>query len=184
MKVKLKVLDKKGLERTVTRLAHEILDRNKGGGTIALVGMQTRGVYIARRIAKKIEGIEGDTPLLGTLDVTLFRDDFRTRLKQPQVKVTDIPFSLDEKDVILIDDVLFTGRTVRGALDALMAFGRPASIQYVALVDRGHRELPIEANFIGKKVPTSIDEEVRVKVKEVDGEDAVLLVDMSGSEEN
>lgn len=177
MNVKAKVIDEVGLSRTVTRLAHEILEKNKGSENIVLVGMRTRGEFLANRIKQKIEEIDQSEVFLGVLDVTLYRDDFRTRLKQPEVSVTDISFDINEKDVVLIDDVLYTGRTVRAALDALMDLGRPSSIQFCVLVDRGHREMPIVADFVGKNIPTSINEEVKVRMKEVDDEDAVYLVE-------
>jgi pyrimidine operon attenuation protein/uracil phosphoribosyltransferase len=139
--------------------------------------MRTRGEFLANRIQEKIEAIENNKPQLGILDATLYRDDFRTRLKQPEVSVTDISFDLTEKDVILIDDVLYTGRTVRAALDAIVDLGRPNTIQFCVLVDRGHREMPITADFVGKNIPTSINEEVKVKMTEIDDEDAVYLVE-------
>lgn len=179
MKIKATVIDQEGMNRTITRLAHEILERNKGSKNLVLVGMRTRGEFIAQRILDKIKEIDRSEPSFGVLDVTLYRDDFRMRLKQPQVSVTNITFDINEKDLILIDDVLYTGRTVRSALGALMDLGRPSTIQLCVLVDRGHRELPIRADFVGKNIPTSIDEEVKVKVKEVDNEDAVYLVDIS-----
>ncbi len=176
-KIKARLIDERGLERTITRLAHEILERNKGTRDLVLVGIRTRGAPLAQRIVDKIEQIEGVKVPLGTLDITLYRDDLLRRLKQPRVQQTDIPFSIDDKNVVLVDDVLYTGRTTRAALDALMDFGRPARIQLAVLVDRGHRELPIKADFVGKNIPTSIGEEVRVRLKEVDGEDCVLLVE-------
>lgn len=179
MDIKAKVIDKEGLDRTVTRLAHEILERNKGSKNLVIIGMRTRGEFLANRIHRKIEEIDKAKVNIGILDITLYRDDFRQRLKQPEVSVTDITFDINEKDVILIDDVLYTGRTVRAALDALMDLGRPSTIQFCVLVDRGHRELPIRADFIGKNIPTSINEEVKVKLEEHDGEDAVYLVDIS-----
>ncbi len=177
MNVKAKIIDSVGLQRTITRLAHEILERNKGSENVVLVGMRTRGEFLANRIQKKIEEIDNSAPNLGVLDVTLYRDDFRTRLKQPEVSVTDISFDITEKDVILIDDVLYTGRSVRAALDAIMDLGRPNTIQFCVLVDRGHREMPIVADFVGKNIPTSINEEVKVKMTEIDEEDAVYLVE-------
>lgn len=177
MDIKAKIIDEIGMSRTVTRLAHEIIERNKGSENIVLIGMRTRGEFLAKRIQKKIYEIENREPALGVLDATLYRDDFRTRLKQPEVSVTDISFDINEKNIVLIDDVLYTGRTVRAALDALMDLGRPASIQFCVLVDRGHREMPIVADFVGKNIPTSINEEVKVKMKEVDSEDAVYLVE-------
>ncbi len=179
MKIKAEIIDAKGLERTITRLSHEILERNKGSENIILIGMRTRGEFIAKRIQNKIKEIDGSGPKLGILDVTLYRDDFRTRLKQPEVSVTNITFDIHDRDIILIDDVLFSGRTARAALDALMDLGRPRTIQLCVLIDRGHREMPIKADFVGKNIPTSINEEIKVKMKEIDGEDAVYLVDIS-----
>ena len=177
MKIKAKVIDELGLNRTVTRLAHEIIENNKGTDNLILIGMRTRGEFLAKRIQEKIKEIDGNEIDLGVLDVTLYRDDFRMRLKQPEVSVTSITFDLNEKDIVLIDDVLYTGRTVRSALDALMDLGRPSTIQFCVLVDRGHREMPLRADYVGKNIPTSIDEEVKVKMKEIDGEDAVYLIE-------
>ncbi len=177
MKIKATILDSNSYNRIITRLAHEILEHNNGSENIILMGMRTRGEFIARRIADKIKEIEGKAPAFCVLDVTLYRDDFRTVLKQPTVSVTDITQDITEKDVILIDDVLYTGRTVRAALCAVMEFGRPSTVQFCCFVDRGHRELPIKADYVGKNIPTSIDEEIRLKITEVDGEDAVYLVE-------
>ncbi len=177
MKVKAKILDEQTINRIITRLAHEILEKNKGAGNIALVGIQTRGEFIAYRIKEKIKEIEGVDVPSGVLNITLYRDDVRVRLKQPEVKATNILFDINDKDIILIDDVLYTGRTVRSAMDALTDLGRYSSIQLLVLIDRGHRELPIKADFVGKSVPTSINEEIRVKLIEVDSEDAVYLVE-------
>ena len=179
MKIKATIIDEEGMSRTITRLAHEILERNKGSKNLVIVGMRTRGEFISHRILKKISEIDNSTPPNGVLDVTLYRDDFRMRLKQPQVSVTNITFNINEKDLILIDDVLYTGRTIRAAMDALMDLGRPNTIQLCVLIDRGHRELPIKADFVGKNVPTSINEEVKVKMKEIDEEDVVYLIDIS-----
>jgi pyrimidine operon attenuation protein / uracil phosphoribosyltransferase len=179
--VKAVLVDAAGFNRTITRLAHEIIERNRGTERLGFVGMQTRGVYLAGRIAQKIEEIEGTKLPVGVLDTTMYRDDYRTALKQPKVQVTQIPFDLYNMNVVLVDDVLFTGRTVRAALDALMDLGRPARIQLAVLVDRGHRELPIKPDFVGRNVPTSINEEVRVRMQEVDGEDAVLLVEVTAA---
>tara|TARA_R110000868_G_scaffold259361_9_gene517453 strand:- start:58315 stop:58755 length:441 start_codon:yes stop_codon:yes gene_type:complete len=143
--------------------------------------MQTRGVYLGKRITECIQSELGEKIDFGILDVTFYRDDFRSKLKMPEVKVTEIPFDLYDRDVVLIDDVLFTGRTVRSAMDALMAYGRPRKIQFCCMVDRGHRELPIAPDFTGMYLPTHEKEEVRVKVKELDGEDAVYLVKIEGS---
>jgi len=179
MKIKAKLIDESGLNRTITRLSHEIIEKTKGSKNIVILGMRTRGEFLAKRILEKIVEIENFKPEYGVLDVTLYRDDFRTRLKQPQVSVSNITFDVNEKVIILIDDVLYTGRTVRSALNAIMDLGRPAMVKLCVLVDRGHRELPIKADFVGLNTPTSINEEVRVKMKEIDNEDAVYLVDVS-----
>ena len=176
MDIKAKIIDEEGFNRTLTRLAHEILEKNKGSKNLVLIGMRTRGEFIAERIKQKIKEIDKSEPSYGVLDITLYRDDFRMRLKQPEISVTNITFDMNGRDIILIDDVLYTGRTVRAALDALMDLGRPNTIQLCVLVDRGHRELPIKADFVGKNIPTSINEEVRVRIKEIDNEDAVYLV--------
>ncbi|MFH1196126.1 MAG: bifunctional pyr operon transcriptional regulator/uracil phosphoribosyltransferase PyrR [bacterium] len=177
MNIKAKIIDEEGLGRTITRLAHEIVEKNKGSHNVVIVGVRTRGEFLAHRIRNKIKEIENVAPAIGVLDITLYRDDFRTRLKQPQVSVTDITADLNEKDIVLVDDVLYTGRSVRAALGALMDLARPNTIQLCVLVDRGHREMPIRADFVGKNIPTSINEEVQVKLKEVDDEDAVYLVE-------
>lgn len=179
MDVKAKIIDEDGLSRIITRMAHEILEKNRGSQNLVLMGMKTRGEFLAKRIFDKIKEIEKIELPLGVLDVTLYRDDFRTRLKQPEVSVSNITFDINGKDVIIIDDVLYTGRTVRSALNALMDFGRPSSIQLCVLVDRGHRELPIRADYIGKNIPTANYEEIKVKMKEIDGEDAIYLMDNS-----
>ena len=179
MDVKAKIIDEDGLYRIITRMAHEILEKNRGSQNLVLMGMKTRGEFLARRIFDRIRDIEKIELPLGVLDVTLYRDDFRTRLKQPEVSVSNITFDINEKDVVIIDDVLYTGRTVRSALNALMDFGRPRSIQLCVLVDRGHRELPIRADYIGKNIPTSNQEEIKVKMKEIDGEDAIYLMENS-----
>lgn len=177
MKIKSNIIDKEGFNRIITRIAHEILEQNKGSRNLVLIGMRTRGEFIARRIREKIKEIDGVELPFGVLDVTLYRDDFRTRLKQPEVSVSDITFDINEKDIIVVDDVLYTGRTVRSALNALMDLGRPGSIQLCILIDRGHRELPIRADYVGKNVPTSLNEEIKVKMEEFDGEDAIYLVE-------
>jgi len=165
------------LTRTYVRFAHQFLEPYDDPTEPAIIGMQTRGVYMGKRILKIIGNHFNAEPDFGVLDVTFYRDDYRTKLKMPQVKVTEIPFDLYNRDVILVDDVLYTGRTVRSALDALMAYGRPRSIKFCCMIDRGHRELPVSADFVGMTVPTYADEEVAVKVKELDGEDAVYLVE-------
>ncbi len=174
---KAEILSEQDFQRIVTRLAHEILEKNRGSEDLVIVGIRTRGAFLAQRISSKIREIEGKEIPTGFLDITLYRDDFRTRLKQPTVQVTNIPFQIDEQNIVLVDDVLYTGRTIRSALDALMDFGRPARIYLAVLVDRGHRELPIRPDFVGKNIPTSIGEEVKVLMKEVDETDQVLLVE-------
>jgi pyrimidine operon attenuation protein/uracil phosphoribosyltransferase len=141
------------------------------------MGMRTRGEFLAKRLFLKIKEIENIELPIGVLDVTLYRDDFRTRLKQPEVSVSDITFNINNKDIILVDDVLYTGRTVRSALNAIMDLGRPNTIQLFVLIDRGHRELPIRADYVGKNIPTSVDEEIKVKMTEIDSEDAIYLID-------
>ena len=176
-KIKAEILSEQDFQRIVTRLAHEILEKNRGSENLVIIGIRTRGAFLATRLSKKIEEIEGKKIPTGFLDITLYRDDFRTRLKQPAVEVTNIPFKIDEQNIVLVDDVLYTGRTIRSALDALMDFGRPALINLAVLVDRGHRELPIRPDFVGKNIPTSIGEEVNVLMTEIDKVDKVLLVE-------
>jgi pyrimidine operon attenuation protein/uracil phosphoribosyltransferase len=176
--IKTKIFDSDSFRRTVTRLAHEVVERNKGTQNLAIVGIRTRGEYLARRLAKKIEEIEGKTVQVGILDITLYRDDLRGRLDQPQLKSTEILFDITGKVVVLVDDVLFTGRTIRSALNALTDLGRPALIELLVLIDRGHRELPIKAEFIGKNIPTSLKQEIKVMMTETDSEDGVYLADM------
>jgi len=183
MKIKTKVVDSEGLDRILTRIAHEILEKNKGSRDLVLMGMRTRGEFLARRIQNKLKTIDGADLPLGVLDVTLYRDDFRTRIKQPEVSVSDITFDINEKHIILVDDVLYTGRTVRSAMNAIMDLGRPASIQLCILVDRGHRELPIRADYVGKNIPTSHNEEIKVRMTEVDEEDAIYLIEVDGKDE-
>jgi pyrimidine operon attenuation protein/uracil phosphoribosyltransferase len=161
------------IRRAVTRIAHEILERNKGAEAVALVGIAARGDDLARRLAAEIERIEGLRPPVGVLDITFYRDDIGLRAEAPEVHETRVDFDVNDRTVVLVDDVLFTGRTIRSALDALVDFGRPIAIQLAVLVDRGHRELPIRADYVGKNVPTRRDEQVRVALLEVDGEDAV-----------
>lgn len=171
------------LQRTYLRFAHQFLESYEDPSRLAIIGMQTRGVYMGKRIIQSIkEEFDRDVDF-GTLDVTFYRDDFRTKLKMPDVKVTEIPFDLYDREVILVDDVLYTGRTVRSAMDALMSYGRPHSIKFCCMVDRGHRELPISADFTGMMVPTHASEEVRVLVNELDGEDAVYLVDVEDGDD-
>ena len=171
------VMDGDRLARSLTRIAHEIVERNRGIDDLALVGIRERGVPIARRIAKQLLEITGSEVPTGALDITLYRDDLMRQAvgPQPLVRSTDIPFDLDDRVILLVDDVLYTGRTIRAALDALIDFGRPKAIQLVVLVDRGHRELPIKADYVGKNVPTSRQESVQVHLRELDGVDEVLL---------
>jgi pyrimidine operon attenuation protein/uracil phosphoribosyltransferase len=183
MKIKTKVVDTEGLDRILTRISHEILEKNKGSQNIILMGMRTRGEFLARRIQSKLKTFDGADLPLGVLDVTLYRDDFRMRIKQPEVSVSDITFDINEKHIILVDDVLYTGRTVRSAMNAIMDLGRPASIQLCILVDRGHRELPIRADYVGKNIPTSLNEEIKVRMTEVDEEDAIYLIEVDGKED-
>lgn len=165
--------------RALTRIAHEIVERNKGAENLALVGIHTRGVPMAQRLAEQIERFEGVRPLVGKLDITLYRDDLTEIALQPVVKKTEVPFDVHGMRIVLCDDVLYTGRTARAALDALIDMGRPAVIQYAVLVDRGHRELPIRADYVGKNVPTSSAEVIKVKVADVDGVDEVELLERS-----
>jgi pyrimidine operon attenuation protein/uracil phosphoribosyltransferase len=170
-----RLLEPGEIRRALTRIAHEILERNKGAGRLVLVGIAARGDDLARRLASEIERIEGVQVPVGSLDITFYRDDIGMRSEAPEVHETRIPFDITDGTVVLVDDVLFTGRTVRAALDALVDFGRPRAIQLAVLVDRGHRELPIRADYVGKNVPTRQDEDVQVRLDEVDGEDAVVL---------
>jgi pyrimidine operon attenuation protein/uracil phosphoribosyltransferase len=177
MMMKTKVLDADGLRRTVNRLSHEVVEKNKGVQDVVLVGIRTRGEFLAHRVAKIIAEIENTSIQVGVLDITLYRDDLRGRLDQPELKSSEILFDIRGKVIVLIDDVLFTGRTIRSALNALMDLGRPSVIQLLVLVDRGHRELPIKADFVGKNVPTARGQEVQVAMTETDEEDAVYLIE-------
>lgn len=176
-KVKARIMDARRISRVITRLSVEIIERNREIENLVLVGIRTRGVFIARRIQAAIKKIEGIEVPMGILDITLYRDDIPTKGIQPEVKGTEIPFSVDDKDLVLVDDVLFTGRTVRAAMDSIMDLGRPRTIQLAVLIDRGHRELPIQADYVGKVLPTSKRERVRVKLKEYDGIDEVLITE-------
>ncbi|HEX7066519.1 MAG TPA: bifunctional pyr operon transcriptional regulator/uracil phosphoribosyltransferase PyrR [Bacillales bacterium] len=171
------IMDEQAVRRALTRISHEIIENNQGVEDIVLVGVKTRGIYLAQRLAEKIEQIEGSPVAVGEIDITLYRDDLskKTEDQEPEIKGTDIPFDVTDKNVVLVDDVLFTGRTVRAALDALIDMGRPARIQLAVLVDRGHRELPIRPDFIGKNVPTSKEEIIVVEVKETDSRDQVSI---------
>jgi len=175
LKEKAEIVDADGLRRIVTRIAHEIVERNKGVEDLVVVGIRRRGVPIAQRIADRIAEFEGTRPVLGSLDITLYRDDLSTVAHQPVVGSTDIPVDINGKNVVLVDDVLYTGRTIRAAMDALIDFGRPKSIQLAVVIDRGHRELPIRADYVGKNVPTSKKEVIGVKLIDVDGVDSVVI---------
>jgi pyrimidine operon attenuation protein/uracil phosphoribosyltransferase len=177
---KAELIDGEGLRRAVMRIAHEIIERNGGGDNVVLVGIRRRGVPLARQIAERIKEFEGVAIPVGALDITLYRDDLQTIAHQPVVSATEIPFDIDGRVVVLVDDVLYTGRTVRAALDELIDFGRPKSIQLAVMVDRGHREIPIRADFVGKNVPTSKREVIMVKVQEIDGHDGVSIGEILG----
>jgi pyrimidine operon attenuation protein / uracil phosphoribosyltransferase len=170
-----RLLEAPEIKRSVTRIAHEILERNKGAGRLVLVGIAARGDELARRLAAEIARIEGVAVPVGVLDITFYRDDIGMRAEAPEVHETRIDFDITGGTVVLVDDVLFTGRTIRAAMDALVDFGRPKTIQLAVLVDRGHRELPIRADYVGKNVPTRKDEDVQVRLTEYDGEDAVVV---------
>lgn len=172
---KTELIDGEGLRRAITRIAHEIIERNGGAENVVLVGIRRRGFPIAKRIADKIREFESIEVPVGALDITLYRDDLQMIAHQPVVSGTEIPFDIDERVVVLVDDVLYTGRTVRAALDELIDFGRPRAIQLAVIVDRGHREIPIRADFVGKNVPTSKREVIMVAMAEVDGHDGVSL---------
>lgn len=170
------IMDARGLDRTLSRLAHEIIERNGGVENIVIIGLRTRGAPMAERLIAKIEKIEGSKVPLGVLDVTLYRDDVSKRSEAMAMQATNIPFDIDGKVVLLVDDVLYTGRTIRAAMDALIDFGRPSRIELAVMVDRGHRELPIKADYIGKTLLTSLGEEVAVRLKNIDGADGIDLV--------
>ncbi|HKZ07638.1 MAG TPA: bifunctional pyr operon transcriptional regulator/uracil phosphoribosyltransferase PyrR [Methylomirabilota bacterium] len=176
---KAQVLDESALDRALTRIAHEIVEQAGGVDDVALVGIKTRGVTLGQRIAAKIAAIEGKKPAVGALDITLYRDDLRLKAEQPVVRGTEVPFPIKGRTVVLVDDVLFTGRTIRAALDALMDLGRPRVIRLAVLVDRGHRELPIRPDYIGKNLPTSRRETVAVLLREHDGMDRVVIQEPS-----
>jgi len=170
------VMGESEIKRTLVRIAHEILERNKGVADLALIGIRTRGVFLAERLAQEILKIEKKEIPVGTLDITLYRDDLSLVARQPLVLKTEIPFNVSQKKIVLVDDVLYTGRTIRAAMDAIVDLGRPQVIQLAVLIDRGHRELPIRADFVGKNIPTSKKEIVKVQLKEVDKEDKVGIV--------
>ncbi len=177
MNVKKRLLDAPRMNRAIRRMAIEIVEKNRGIDDLMIVGIRSRGVPIGERIAKEIHQLEGQPVSFGIIDITLYRDDLTTIAPQPVVKPTKLPEPIDEKVVVLVDDVLYTGRTVRAALDALIDFGRPKAVQLAVLIDRGHRELPIHADVVGKTVPTDAHEVIKVKLAETDGEDEVLLME-------
>jgi pyrimidine operon attenuation protein/uracil phosphoribosyltransferase len=179
LKEKAEIIDADGIRRIITRIAHEIVERNKGVADLVLIGIRRRGVPLAQRLARKIGEFEGGPPAEGSLDITLYRDDLSTVSHQPVVGSTDIPVDINGKVVVMVDDVLYTGRTVRAAMDALIDFGRPRSIQLAVVVDRGHRELPIRADYVGKNVPTSKKEVIGVKLEEIDGVDSVVIKELN-----
>ena len=169
------LLDKEDMERAITRMAHEIIEKNKGINSICLVGIQRGGVYIANRLSAKLKEIEGSDLPVGALDISFYRDDLNVRKDQPVVRRTQVPCEINNKKVVLVDDVLFTGRSIRAAMDAIMDLGRPSAIQLAVLVDRGHRELPIKADYVGKNIPTSMNETVTVELTEDGEKDRVAL---------
>ena len=181
LREKLRLMSASEIERTLVRLAHEIIEKNNGSENLALVGIKRRGVPLAQRLAALIGGIEKRPVPTGTLDISFYRDDLTTDGPRPTVNAGDLGFDVAGRDVILIDDVLYTGRTIRAAMDALFDFGRPQRVQLLVLIDRGHRELPIEATFVGRNVPTTSREIVEVKLKEIDSEEQVLLVERADS---
>ena len=176
LKEKALILDKAGIDRALTRIAHEILEKNKGAKDLILVGIQRGGVHLAKRLAARIKEIEGVEPPVGSLDITMYRDDLATRKSQPVPQATDIAFDIQDKMMVLVDDVLFTGRTIRAALNSVMDYGRPRRIQLAVLVDRGHRELPIRADYVGKNLPTSAKEKVEVMLAEDGVEEKVVIL--------
>jgi pyrimidine operon attenuation protein/uracil phosphoribosyltransferase len=175
MKIK-ELLNKKDMERIISRIAHEIIEKNKGTENLCIVGIQRGGVHLAKRLANKIKSIENVDITVGSLDISFYRDDIGIRKEQSIVRKTDIPCDITDKKIILVDDVLFTGRSIRAAMDALMDFGRPAQIQLAVLIDRGHRELPIRADYVGKNIPTSMSESIEVQLEEDGFEDRVILM--------
>jgi pyrimidine operon attenuation protein/uracil phosphoribosyltransferase len=176
LKIKSEILDKPSIERALTRIAHEILEKNKGGKNLIIVGIRSRGDVLAKRIADKINVIEKITVPVGAVDITFYRDDY-DRVTKAEVKSTELPISLDDRDIVLVDDVLYTGRSTRAAMDVIIEYGRPKTIQLAVLIDRGHRELPIQANYVGKNVPTGKNEFVVLKLEESDGEEKAILAE-------
>ncbi len=171
------VMDSKGVERAIARVAHEVIERNNGVEGLVILGIPTRGYELALRLSKKIADIEGVELPVGAVDATLYRDDISIKKDQPPLKKMEIPISIDGRTVVMVDDVLFTGRTIRAAMNALMDFGRPLAVQLAVLVDRGHRELPVKADYVGKNIPTSLEEDVKVRTEETDGVSEVVVMD-------
>ena len=169
------IMDSGTISKTVSRITNEIISKNHDSEQLVLVGIRTRGIYLAQRLAEQLENVTGIRPPLGTLDISLYRDDLQIKREWPELKKTDIPFTIERKTVILVDDVIFTGRTCRAAIEAIMDFGRPSSIQLAVLVDRGHRELPIQPDYVGNKFSTRKNEKVKVHLKETDGKDEVVI---------
>lgn len=176
LRIKSEILDQSSISRALTRIAHEILEKNKGANNLIIVGIRSRGDVLALRIADKIFDIESVKVPVGAVDITFYRDDY-DRVTKAEVKSTELPMSIDGKNVVLVDDVLYTGRSTRAAMDVIIEFGRPKTIQLAVLIDRGHRELPIQANYVGKNVPTSSEEMIVLKLQESDGEEKVLLAE-------
>jgi pyrimidine operon attenuation protein/uracil phosphoribosyltransferase len=181
VRTKARVMDAEDVRRAVTRIAHEILERNGGIDNLALIGIQTRGALLAHRVAGAVREIEGADLPVGILDITLYRDDLQTVSEQPVVNESNIPFDVQGRTIVLVDDVLYTGRTVRAALDEIIDFGRPRCVQLAVMVDRGHRELPVRADYVGKNVPTSASEIIAVRMREKDGADEVLIQSLDRS---
>ena len=179
---KAEIMDEGGISRALARISHEIIERNKGIDNLALIGIQRRGVPMAKRLQQRIAEIEGVKLPVGILDITLYRDDLSMLAEHPVINGTSVDFSINGRKLVLVDDVLFTGRTARAAMDALIDLGRPKSIQFAVLIDRGHRELPIRADYIGKNVPTSLDEVVSVRLREIDGEERVVILQFENTD--
>lgn len=178
MREKATIMDARQMDRALSRIAHELVERNHGTADIALIGIHSRGVPLAETLHDKIQEFEGADVPVGTVDITLYRDDLSQIAPNPVVQATELPFSIDGRVVVLVDDVLFTGRTIRAALDALIDYGRPRAIQLAVLIDRGHREFPIRADFVGKNVPTALTEVIKVQCLDIDGEDSVLMMEV------